>query len=418
MRDIRLLSGEGFEEYADIAFNAYPGFQIATEEGRQRLIDRLKEFQDIPVQHIVGLYREGKLLGGMRLFDFRMNMLGIEVSAGGVGMVAVDLVHKKEHVAKEMLTYFHEHYKGQGANVVLLYPFKPGFYYAMGYGYGAKVSQYRFQPAALRKGLGKEHVRFLIADDKPALMDCYNRYQARTHGMMIRYPPEWDGWFKNLGLQNRLVGYERDGRIEGYIFFKFHPRPVENLLRNDIVIQEFVYTSRAALAGLLEFLRTQADQIDRIVLTTADETFQHLLTDPRNECQDLIPSVYHESNVQGVGLMVRILDVAGIFRDLAERNFNGQSCRLRLTARDSFFPENDGSTLIHFEQGRATLPEAGGHDVEVTLDIAEFSSLLMGVIGFRRLHLYGLAEISDESYLDTIQRIFAVEQKPICMTAF
>ncbi len=49
MRDIRLLSGEGFEEYADIAFNAYPGFQIATEEGRQRLIDRLKEFQDIPV---------------------------------------------------------------------------------------------------------------------------------------------------------------------------------------------------------------------------------------------------------------------------------------------------------------------------------------------------------------------------------
>lgn len=419
MSDIQRLSTAGITAYADIAINAYPGFKINTEEERQRLIDRLTHLQDdVPVIHLYGLYDETELLGGMQWFDFRMNLLGVEVAIGGTGLVAVDLAHKKEHVAKKMLAFFLRHYREQGANLVALYPFRPDFYAAMGFGYGSKISQYRFRPAALRPGQGKAHVRFLTAEDKPALMACYNRYQAVTHGTFVRYPPEWDGWFNLLGLQSRLVGYARAGRIEGYILFKFQPRPVESALRNNLVIQELVYTSREALDGLLEFLRTQADQVDRIVLTTADETFHYLLSDPRNECEALIPSVYHESNVQGVGLMYRVVNVPGIFRDLAARDFNGAHCRLKLTVRDTFLPENAGSTLIYFEQGRATLPATGEYDVEVTLNIAEFSALLVGAVDFRRLYTYGLAEISDVGYLDTVQRLFAVTQKPICLTAF
>ncbi len=418
MRDIRLLSTEEIRDFVDVALNAYPGFQVTTEEGRQRWIDRLTEIQEqVPVLHVYGLFREGRLLGGMRLHDFRMNLLGIEVAAGGVGMVAVDLVHKKEHVAKELLTFFLKHYRQQGARLALLYPFRPDFYYAMGFGYGTKISQYRFRPAALRRGASKAHVRYLSAGDKDALMDCYNRYHAATHGMIVRYPPEWDPWFKNLGLENRLVGYEREGRVEGYILFTFKRRPVESALRNDLVIKEFVTTSREARHELLTFLHSQADQIDRIVLTTHDDAFHHLLLDPRNECEDLIPSVYHESNVQGVGLMYRVLDVPGIFSDLAGHDFNGQSCRLRLTVRDSFLPENEGSTLIYLEEGRARLPKAGTHDVEITLDVAELSSLLVGAVDFGRLYDYGLAEISDLAEVERVQRIFAAP-KPVCLTAF
>lgn len=418
MVDIRLLSAEGIKDFAAIVINAYPGFKINTEEGRQRLVERLTEAQDnIPVVHLYGLYCEEELLGGMRLHDFRMNMLGTEIAVGGVGMVAVDLVHKKEHVAKELIAFFLRHYRQQGAPLALLYPFRPDFYYAMGFGYSAKVAQYRFRPAGLRKGASKAHVRFLAFEDKVALMDCYNRYQAATHGMIVRYPPEWDGWFTNLGLENRLVGYVRDGRVEGYLLFGFKARAVESALHNDLVVKEFVYTSREALAELLAFLQSQADQVDRIVLTTHDAAFHHLLLDPRNEAEALIPSVYHESNVQGVGLMARVLDTPGIFRALAARDFNGQTCRLKLTVRDTFLPENDGSTWLVFEAGRATVAEAGPHDVALSLDVAELSSLLIGAVDFQHLYEYGLAEISDPAYVATLNRLFAAP-KPVCLTAF
>ncbi|MFP4343433.1 MAG: enhanced intracellular survival protein Eis [Anaerolineales bacterium] len=419
MSEIRRLTAQGIEEYVDIVIDAYPGFKISSEEDRRRLIERLQKVQEeVPPLHLYGLYREDRLLGGMRLHDFWLNVLGTEVSAGGVGMVAVDLLHKKEHVAKELLLFFLEHYRRRGARMALLYPFRPDFYYAMHFGYGAKISQYRFRPAALRRGPSKAEVRSLSAEDRSALAACYDRYQAQTHGMIVRHAHEWDPWFRNLGLENRIAGCVLDDRLEGYLIFGFKARPVESPLRNDLVVKELVYTSREALAELLTFLHSQADQVERIILATHDASFHHLLLDPRDECETLIPSVYHESNVQGVGLMYRIIDVPGIFDDLRDHDFNGQSCRLKLTVSDSFLPGNAGSTLLHFEAGRVTLPGSGEHEVELALNVAELSSLLMGVVDLRSLHTYGLAELSEAAYLETLNRLFAVEQKPVCLTAF
>jgi hypothetical protein len=44
--------------------------------------------------------------------------------------------------------------------------------------------------------------------------------------------------------------------------------------------------------------------------------------------------------------------------------------------------------------------------------------LLAGTADFWSLYRYGLADVSDEGYVETINRLFAVEQKPICTTGF
>jgi hypothetical protein len=104
---------------------------------------------------------------------------------------------------------------------------------------------------------------------------------------------------------------------------------------------------------------------------------------------------------------------------LSDHDFGGQDCRLKLAIRDSFFPENDGDTLVRFSGGRPSVRGAGdGYDVEVSLDIADFSSLVMGAVRFRSLYDYGLAEISDPGAVAAIDRLFRVEQKPICTTPF
>ena len=116
--------------------------------------------------------------------------------------------------------------------------------------------------------------------------------------------------------------------------------------------------------------------------------------------------------------MYRVIDTKGIFGLLRDHNFGNKDCKLKLALRDSFLAENDGSTVVHFRQGRPTLRDDADYDIEVGLDIADFSSLLMGAVRFKSLYKYGLAEISDERAIDTVDRLFMTEAKPICMTPF
>ena len=146
--------------------------------------------------------------------------------------------------------------------------------------------------------------------------------------------------------------------------------------------------------------------------------FNRLLDDPRNDSQRLIPDVYHETNAQGVGLMYRVIDTARLFDLLRERDFGGQTCALELNIADSFLPENAGNILLRFEDGRVQQVRGEAPDYQVSMDIADFSSLLSGCVDFCSLVRYGLAEISQPAHVPTINRIFAVDQKPICTTSF
>jgi predicted acetyltransferase len=416
MSEIRILSAADFEAVARIWSAAYPGAKIISEEERKRFQERvLRLHEEDPTVNFYGLLRDGHLLGITCLYDFVMNFLGGHLPVGGVGQVAVDLMHKKEHVAKEMMGYSLRHFCEQGVPLVILYPFRPDFYRAMGWGYGTKMSQYRVKPAAFPKGPSKAHLRTLAEGDKQAIVDCYNRFAGRTHGMVFKTEREMRGLFRNQ--QNRIVGVEMEGQIRGYLVHTFEHG--DDFITNDLHIQEWIYETPQALSELLTFLHTQADQIRDVIVDTQDEDFHHLLLDPRDGSGRLIPSVYHQTNTQGVGLMYRVIDVPGIFDRLAERNFGGQTCSLRLTVADSFLPENAGSTLLRFEEGR--LEDVGGEgqaDVEVRLDIADFSSLLAGTASFRSLYRYGPAEVSEPAYVDVVHHIFAVVQKPMCTTAF
>ena len=166
---------------------------------------------------LYGAFREGRLLGGMQLHDYTMTFSSsgspvdrtVQVPVGGVGMVAVDLLHKKEHVAHDLITFFLDHYRTRGMPLGLLYPFRPDFYKQMGFGYGTKMSEYRVRPSNLPTYGSKDHLVDLGPDDSELLLDYYNRYQARTHGMLRRTTFEIARKLSNL--QNHLIGYRQDG---------------------------------------------------------------------------------------------------------------------------------------------------------------------------------------------------------------
>jgi predicted acetyltransferase len=190
------------------------------------------------------------------------------------------------------------------------------------------------------------------------------------------------------------------------------------MLRNNIVIRELVYDSRDVLLELLTFLQSQLDQITQVIFSTQDESFHFVPHDPRDGSENMIPIIGHQTNTQGIGIMYRVIDTRRVFKLLKDHNFGDQSCRLRLSISDSFMEGDEAKLVVHFKDGKPSVKKHADYEVEVRIDIADFSSLLMGSVDYRNLFEYGLSDISDERYVDTVARIFQVEQKPICHTIF
>ncbi|MBB6215545.1 putative acetyltransferase [Anaerosolibacter carboniphilus] len=416
MREVRKLQVEELRDFVEIQSNAYPGARTITEEDKRKLEARMiKKHTEEPTCHYHGLFQEEQLVGGMCFYDFVMNMYGKRIQVGGVGSLAVDLLHKKEKAAKDMIQYFLKYYKHKGTSMVALYPFRPDFYKQMGFGFGTKMSQYRIKPGNLPKG-SKDQIVFLGQEDRETLRRCYHRVVDRIHGFMEKSDIELENLFGTT--EYKIIGYKKDEEILGYMVFSFKACRADQFLMNDIYIKEMIYENREVLKSLLAFLQSQEDQIHQIVLNTQDECFHHLLMDPRNGTDNIIPHVYHESNTQGVGVMYRIVDMSGIFSELVNHNFGNQNCVVKLSINDSFFSENNKPVLVSFQNGMAEVINENTYDVEIKMDISDFSSMIMGVISFKSLYEYGLAEISNVQFLDIVNRVFLTDEKPKCITGF
>ena len=122
----------------------------------------------------------------MRIHYYEMNLYNKIIKVGGVGLVAVDLLHKKERAAKGLMEYFLKMFREKNSAFVALYPFRPDFYKKMGFGYGPTIYQYALQPNAFPKGQTKEHLLYASIEELPKIKACYNRYVEKTHGMMYK----------------------------------------------------------------------------------------------------------------------------------------------------------------------------------------------------------------------------------------
>lgn len=420
MAEVRQLQDDEVAAFVAIVAHAYPAMGLHTAEDRQRYVERMLARAAEGDSHFYGAFQQETLVGGMVLHDFTMNVFGAQVPTGGVGMVAVDLPRKKEKAARDLVRFYLQHYRAQGAPLAALYPFRPDFYKQMGFGFGTKVDEYRVQPASLPRSHTKAHLAYLTPADAPALHACYARYQASTHGMMRRGEALYGRLLANDKLT--VIGARRGDRVEGYLAFSFQPCSADNFVCNDLLVEEMVYESREALGELMAFLNSQSDQVRYVLLRTQEEDLHYLMHDPRTGDDAIIPYVVlaHVTNRQGLGIMYRVLDVAGVFRALSDHDFGGQTCRLRLSVADSFLPENARSVEVAIREGKAEVVEGGQSDVDVDirLDVADFSSLLLGVVSFERLYRYGLAELSNLAWLDRVNRVFRADAKPMCITAF
>jgi predicted acetyltransferase len=416
MDKIKRIPRKDIDYFADIFANAYPGFGLVTTEQKEKFKKRtLKIQRQDPCVSTHGYYRDGRLIGIMMFYDFVMTFFSTRTLVGGVGQVAVDLAFKRERVCKEMMDYFLHHYRKKKACLTALTPFRPDFYKKMGFGYGAKLCQYSFEPASLPRGGSKKHIQFLGKKDYRAMTACYNRYAEKTHGMIQKHEFELIRYDRP---EIKIIGYKEKNSLLGYIVFSFKSAGADNPLLNNLHIREFIYRNRSVFLELLTFLHTQSDQINRITYGVQDDMFHYLLHDPRDSSDRIMTPLGHQTNTQGIGIMYRVIDTTRLFDLLKDNNFGNQTCRLKLTINDSFLKENDGSHIVHFYDGRPQLKKSAEYDAEIRLDVSDFSSMVIGAVNFKSLYDFGLAEISNDKYIDIVNTIFAAKEKPKTTTQF
>jgi predicted acetyltransferase len=314
MNAIRPLTRKDMYSFAVIGAGAYAGMKVTGEEDIRKLGERLWKIERAdPGIHLYGLFRGGRLVGGMRLFDFSMKMLSAYIPVGGVGFIAVDLEHKREHVCKDLVEFYIDHYAKKKAPMLVLYPFRPDFYRRMGFGYGTKVNEYRINPSDLPFSGERARVSLIGPKDFTALDDCYHRVVDRTHGM-IKRTKTYMNYLARPGV--RIAAFRKGKKIMGFMAFTLTPSDEKNWLVTEMRTLEFIFETREAMMGLLAFVNSQADQVKTLVLRLQDDDFHLVPRDPRNDSGRLINPVGHETNTSGVGIMYRVIDTPGLFRAL------------------------------------------------------------------------------------------------------
>ena len=405
-----------FDAFLQVAGRAYITSELHTPEGRERFRAELRAEGPVPETAFYVAQAGGEVVGGMRLYDFVMRVRSNECPVGGLGFLCVDLPYKKRGYARAMVRDFLDRYRERGAVMAALYPFRPDFYRALGFGYGRKLDVYRFSPLDLPDDSQPHVYRLLRPGDEQQLIACYDRTFARSNGLMRKYPST-----VKRHLASRLftiAGYIRDGELAGYVMYSTAQREPDNFNLNELTVEELIYDDTGALRALLSFLRRQGDQFSTIEFNTQLDGLEWMLRDPRSQSRGVAyRPAWHECNTQALGIMYRSLGNTALLERCSGRDFGIGECTVAFEVADAIVPTNAGTTTVRFAGGWAEVTDAHP-DVTVQLDVAEYSSLIMGAARLRTLVTYGGVRVSEYAWLDTVDAVLATAEPPRSTTWF
>ncbi|KAJ3073759.1 hypothetical protein HDU98_000750 [Podochytrium sp. JEL0797] len=368
--------------------------------------------------------------------DFESTLFGQVRRLGGLGAVAVDLMHKKRGCAKVLVTQWLHDCFAKEQYLAILHPFRPDFYMKMGFGLSSPYYDYTISPASLPKsfvGPGGASTQlaptyFALKELRDVHVDemvaCQNRFSDQRHGMIRRMAAGLaEQAFSDKGA-TRVLGFrDTSNMLRGYILFKFETTSVGASI-NNIKIIDWIYETTESLYAFTQFLREQDDQIQHIQFTTQDADFFRLLSDPRaahalgEGCG--ISASGHQSAKQTVSLMYRVVNIEKLFGVyFADRDFNGvDGVKLFVRVLDTLTPEMNPPVLLGFKKGAVKVLKVGergkeGADAVLDIGIAEFSSLVVGAVSLKVLVRYGKANVAPKEKLNVVARIFASEDLPV-----
>nr|WP_315019819.1 GNAT family N-acetyltransferase [uncultured Aminipila sp.] len=416
-REIRPLKFADIEAYLDIYLNAYPAFKNLDDECRahyrEKITLELKEDKEVKC---VGLFEGDTLISIMKIVHFSMNIYGKMQLACGLMSLAVHPLHKKKGAALQMVHYFEEHAKMVGALVTLLLPFSISFYRRMGYGFGAKIDEYHIPTTSIPKAENLENLVLLKIEDLSKVLECHSSFAKNNHGMLEKFEEEIRDMEKDT--QVRRIGYWSEGKLKGYLAFRFENGSKVNYTQNRILVKEMVYENGEVLKSLLGFLRLQADLAQTVVLRTGEEDFYHLLEDPQDVSGNYIPFGFLQTNVSAIGTMFKILSPKDFVKQTSYRKFPKMQLVAQFIYENELIHQQEALTLQFSCNKASDTGKWSIADKDVSADVTlhckegDLASLLLGSCNLSSMVRLGTIKISNSTFTEQLDQLLHYMQKP------
>lgn len=384
---------------AELWVGAFPDSRTAAQR-RQQLLD------NVPYGGIDDAWlieRDGQLVAACRLHPMRQFLAGAELPMMGVAGVAVASTARRRGLGaalcRDALRIAHE----RGDVVSVLYPFRPDFYAALGWGYVGELWSYRVATRALAPvdDDGARRVRRAEPGDRAAIEASYLRLAQRSHGPIRRSAGAWDQHLKDPA-ETVLSRDPDSGHVTGYVIARYGREPVhaDRTLR----IQELIAEDEGAARALWGWVAAQRDQ--RAVVTydaRPDEGFELRLSDPR-------PPRFADRRSRRLwtptarvlrGPMLRVVSVGAALEARRWGALPGGGARIRLEVTDDELPSNLGPWSVEVEAGAARVVEGpcDGADASLTCDPSVFARIWAGEIRASDAGRLGLAAVDDPEAL-------------------
>ncbi len=407
MYHINILQENDFDDFFRIFANAYPQLKPSGTIWKKKFPTMTDE--NLPVR-LYGAFDDKTLLGIFTIHDFSMNFRNVQLKSSGIGSIAIDLLHKKEKVCKFIIEYFLEYCKITGKMFAQLYPFEPGFYFKMGFGYGSQIYSFSPNTKSLKFRGNKSNLRHLNLKDLDDVMGFYNKLQKTKHGLLSRSKHEYTEYLFRPG--HIALGYYENDEMLGYMFFRLK----QTWDNRELHLVEVQYECSEVFHTFLNFLSSQSDQVDNVFIYTFDRDLYHLLSSPRSKDSTLFFPIYHKTADTGVGLMYRCTNIIKALEVvLTKSNLNAlEECRIRIS--DSLLNQN---TIISINFNDKTIQESDeSGDFDLDIPIQTFSSLIVGSLSVLSANKLGLIKCTNKEKFQLLNGLFSTDRQPECYNIF
>lgn len=406
----------------EIYLNAYPAGKDLSEECYEKYYRRnLWSMQSLEDVNFFGCFEGETLVATMKLIDFKINLFGTMRRAIGLMALAVHPMYKRRGIAKEMVGFFEHYTKESEAAIALLLPFRMDFYKNLGFGYGSKLEEYHLPTKYLPKSGNTGTLRFLGKGSVEQVLACHREYVSHHHGQLEKFGEEE----ADLRAEDsvRRIGCFDGEHLKGYAAFTFEKNSPCNYTLNRMDVKELVYSDAQTLHSLLVGLGMQEDLAQSVVLRSGDPDFYHLLPNPQDISGNYIDYGFLQTNIAAVGTMYKIVDVRTFVSETLQRRFLPMDLvvgfRLREdgSRKESVFAlrwkkANEHYSTWSYEERKESA------DVTAECLLSDFSALMMGSANFGSLVRLGLIRLSHPEYVERLDYLFHVQQKPFTNTDY
>lgn len=358
----------------------------------------------------------GTLIGSILMMDFSLNVRGIMMPMGAAAYVSTNFLHKKEHIARDLLRVLMGYYIKLGTPIGCLHPFNPAFYRKMGYGHCMEANFYMPKASSIRSFGHKENLCFADkAHDEQAVLDYYHAFAKRTNGATIHHYMDPHRIFD----MPYVVLCRKGGRITGYLTFEFVEVDHYTDMYHDLCVREMIYDDLDTLEQFMTFFASQSDQIDRVRIYSPDNYLHTMFVNPDSGENRAHDGCIHEIGRRTMGNMIRLFSVADYFAVQTHCCVPVQHpFTLALHLTDTFLEQNNRIFLLRIEGSKVSLVPQAVPDAALWSDISDFSSFVIGAIPLQDFLRLGRMTLDMPAYARDIQNALGWDTKPCNYTYF